>query len=101
MSLNCLTCGQGLQRDNSEREENLPINKSLKKPQIQVDRSWSGNLSPPQNKNGAGSNLKTEQHRRTNSADNVGPKLLRSSGVRRDWSLEELIGKQDNGVSCC
>lgn len=105
MSLNCLTCGQILKRDNSDRENNLPeIDKSYtKKVRIYVDRSWSGNIiAPPQSKGGSGvvaDNTKPE-FRRANSAGDVGPRLLRSSGMRRDWRFEELIGQQENGVRC-
>ncbi|XP_004509725.1 uncharacterized protein [Cicer arietinum] len=105
MSLNCLTCGQALQRENSERE-NLPeiieVKTCTRKVRIQIDRSWSGNLSPPQceSSGGAVDKIKTE-HRRTQSEGNVGPRLLRSSGMRRDWCLEDLIGQQDKiGVRC-
>ncbi|CAK8561750.1 unnamed protein product [Lathyrus sativus] len=105
MSLNCLTCGHILKRDNSDRENNfLEIEKSYtKKTRLYVDRSWSGNIAPPQSKGGGGGvvvdNTKPE-FRRANSAGNVGPRLLRSSGMRRDWRLEELIGQQENGVRC-
>ncbi|PNX71219.1 hypothetical protein L195_g027091 [Trifolium pratense] len=72
-----------------------------KKVRIQVERSWSGNLTPPQCEGGSGAVAKIKaEHRRTNSAGNIEPRLLRSSGMRRDWRLEELIGKKENGVSC-
>ncbi|KAL5063306.1 hypothetical protein RYX36_025043 [Vicia faba] len=105
MSLNCLTCGHILKRDNSDREHNYPeIDKSYtKKARLYVDRSWSGNIAPPpQREGGSGvvaDNIKPE-FRRANSAGNAGPRLLRSSGMRRDWRLEELIGQQENGVRC-
>ncbi|RDX71800.1 hypothetical protein CR513_48796, partial [Mucuna pruriens] len=93
MSLSCLTCGQVLQRVNSDREECLPETKTFKKP-IKVDRSWSGNINPPQNARGAVAKVKAEHHRRTNSEGDVGPRLVRSSGMRRDWSFEDLSEQQ-------
>lgn len=96
MSLNCLTCGQVLQRVNSDREYSPEVSiKACRKVARQhVDRSWSGNISPPQS---SVAKMKAE-HRRTNSTGDVGPRLLRSSGVRRDWSFEELAAQQDKRV---
>ncbi|KAK7317783.1 hypothetical protein RJT34_02305 [Clitoria ternatea] len=95
--MNCLTCGQMLQRVNSE--EFLLEIKPYKKSHILVDRSWSGNLSPPKGRGdpprrsgGAVSKIKTEHHRRTNSEGDVGPRLARSSGMRREWSFQDLRG---------
>ncbi|GAU28967.1 hypothetical protein TSUD_153830 [Trifolium subterraneum] len=70
-----------------------------KKVRIQVvDRSWSGNLTPPHCDAGSGAAGKIKaEHRRTNSAGNIEPRLLRSSGMRRDWRFEELIGQKENG----
>ncbi|TKY58765.1 hypothetical protein E2542_SST15836 [Spatholobus suberectus] len=99
MSLSCLTCGQILQRVNSDREC-LPEIKPCRKATMQVDRSWSGNMTPPQCARGAVAKIKTEHHRRTNSEGVVGPRLVRSSGMRRDWSFEDLSGQQDKGVRC-
>ncbi|XP_061338961.1 uncharacterized protein LOC133285705 [Gastrolobium bilobum] len=99
MSLNCLTCGQILQRENSGREYLPEIKVSSRKVTLQVDRSWSGNISPPECAHGAVAKIKTE-HRRTNSDGNVGPRLVRSSGMRRDWSFEDLKGEQDKEVRC-
>ncbi|KAK7386130.1 hypothetical protein VNO78_26116 [Psophocarpus tetragonolobus] len=98
MSLNCLTCGQALQRVNSDRdkplpppEETMPITNNKKKVVIQVDRSWSGNMNPPKYAHsGPLVKVKAEHHRRTNSESDVGPRLIRSSGMRRDWSFENL-----------
>ncbi|KAK7361026.1 hypothetical protein VNO77_03050 [Canavalia gladiata] len=96
MSLNCLTCGQVLQRVKSDKESLPETKSSRRKAPLQVDRTWSGNISPSQSQyaGGAVAKIKTE-HRRTNSAGDVGPRLLRSSGKRRDWSYEDLFGKQD------
>lgn len=107
MSLNCLTCGgQVLQRENSEREYFTEIKVSRKVPNIKVGRTWSGNISPPQcaaaTGGGAVAKIKKEHHRRTNSAGNVGPRLVRSSGMRRDWSFEDLnVGQQEKGAVRC
>lgn len=104
MTLNCLTC-QSLQRTNSDKEygNGGPIKKLCC---IKVERSWSGNLTPPpyeQIRNGAhGSMVVTakkkvkKNHRRLNSTGavafttNTEPKLVRSVGMRRDWSFEDL-----------
>ncbi|XP_027348082.1 uncharacterized protein LOC113859559 [Abrus precatorius] len=99
MSLNCLTCGHILERVNSDKEYHNPEIKSHRKVPLQVDRTWSGKLSPPQRLGAAMAKIKAEHHRRTNSAGDIGPKLIRSSGMRRDWSFEELTG-QDKGVRC-
>ena len=100
MSLNCLTCGQ----INFDTEHSPEINKGCnRKLPIEVERNWSGNISPPPPSGGGGAVAKIKiEHRRTNSdGNNVGPRLLRSSGMRRDWCLEELIGQQEiNGVRC-
>ncbi|KHN38922.1 hypothetical protein glysoja_014914 [Glycine soja] len=46
-------------------------------------------------------------HRRNYSTGDVpypsgsaGPKLVRSSGMRRNWSFEDVAETQDQGVSC-
>ncbi|KAG5022300.1 hypothetical protein JHK82_018216 [Glycine max] len=104
MSLNCLACGQILQRVNSDRDDEcLPPQETKthkRKVTIQVDRSWSANMTPPKcARSGPLAKVKTqEHHRRTNSEGNVGPRLVRSSGMRRDWSFEDLAGQQDKGV---
>ncbi|XLU40943.1 hypothetical protein S245_035757, partial [Arachis hypogaea] len=95
MSFSCLTCGQILQRVNSERDDYyLPENNaSFRKPSRQVERTWSGNISPPQKLGGAMAKIKAE-HRRANSASDAGPRLVRSSGMRRDWNFEDLNDQQ-------
>ena len=103
MSLNCLSC-QDSQRSASEREclQGKPHKKKLGC--ITVERSWSGNLSPPsRGQMGRKSTavatrkmIKKEPHR-LNSAGGVTfkgceePRLVRSSGMRRDWSFEDLM----------
>ncbi|KAH1265090.1 hypothetical protein GmHk_01G000852 [Glycine max] len=43
--------------------------------------------------------VKAEHHRRINSEGDVGPRLVRSNGMRREWSLKDLAGQQqDKGV---
>ncbi|RDY10295.1 hypothetical protein CR513_05206, partial [Mucuna pruriens] len=110
MSLNCLTCCQMLERTDSYGE--LFENKKLKEICKQVDRSWSGNLSSstPQcdlpKPAGPLAKIKTD-HRRNYSTSDVpyspgssGPKLMRSSGMRRNWSFEDLPAeKQDRRVT--
>lgn len=74
-----------------------------------VDRSWSGNIVSPTKceakKGGAVAKLKAD-HRRIHSTGNVSysgnsePKLVRSRGMRRDWSIENLAENQDQRVSC-
>ncbi|XVF11041.1 hypothetical protein REPUB_Repub07fG0235300 [Reevesia pubescens] len=72
-----------------------------------VDRSWSWNISPAayeQMRNElmsvvASKQMKKKGHRRLNTIDttygaddfeaDVGPRLVRSSGMRRDWSFED------------
>ncbi|KAJ6933134.1 hypothetical protein NC651_008527 [Populus alba x Populus x berolinensis] len=103
MSLNCLTC-QDLQRSDSERE-NLQgkTHKNNKLCCIKVERSWSGKLSPPSyGQLGRNSTVFSarrvikKEPRRLNIAGGVTfkgcdePKLARSSGMRRDWSFEDL-----------
>ncbi|OAY29913.1 hypothetical protein MANES_15G181600v8 [Manihot esculenta] len=100
MSLNCLTC-HDLQRNNSGREYDQEKLANRNLCCTQVERSWSGNLSPsPYEQIGkssmAISRTIRQNHRRMNSTGRVAfqgscePKLLRSSGMRRDWSFENL-----------
>ncbi|MCL7049855.1 hypothetical protein MKW94_002726 [Papaver nudicaule] len=73
---------------------------------IGVDRSWSGNLTPPPYEQiGNGSSVPTSKgrrghHRRIHSTgilafegrngESGEPRLMRSCGMRRDWSFENL-----------
>ena len=105
MSLNCLTCQQ-MQRSDSERQcsHEKPCRKLCC---VKIDRSWSGNISPPPyeqiniSKSGPVAigviKKKKKEHRRLNSAGSIAfkgnhgePRLVRSSGMRRDWSFENL-----------
>ncbi|XP_038725797.1 uncharacterized protein LOC120016898 [Tripterygium wilfordii] len=102
MSLNCLTC-QSSQRTNSEQEYCNRGKQCKKIFCIKVDRSWSGNLNPqPYKQIRSGSKVVAAQkmrncHRRLNSTGAVifegsgaEPRLVRSCGMRRDWSFEDL-----------
>jgi len=119
MSLNCLTCGNILQRVKSNNDDAcLPPPEESTKPYDNFqtnpnnnnrkvssthNRSWSsGNITPPQfPHSGPLAKVKAEHHRRTNSEGGVGPRLIRSSGMRRDWSFEDLSAQQkDKGVRC-
>ncbi|KAE9607020.1 hypothetical protein Lal_00025919 [Lupinus albus] len=104
MSLNCLTCSQVLQRTDSY--EDLYTEKEYREACKRADRSWSGNIAPPKGeKSGAVAKLKAD-HRRVHSTGNVSfsgssePRLVRCSGMRRDWSFENLVENQDQRVSC-
>ncbi|KAJ4847817.1 hypothetical protein Tsubulata_011768 [Turnera subulata] len=112
MSLNCLTCQDlQLQRTNSDRE--LLEQQEHQKPRrkfsiLGQDRTWSGNLCPggpasyehqqqqPVSKSsilmGVRKTIKKD-YRRVHTAAFDGhdePRLVRSSGMRRDWSFEDL-----------
>ncbi|GAB4857831.1 hypothetical protein Ancab_015737 [Ancistrocladus abbreviatus] len=99
MSFNCLNC-QVLQRTDSDCSTRF-INKTLCC-KVMVDRSWSGNLTPAAyyEKVGRSSrmikNKPKQDHRRIGSTgavefeENLEPKLVRSGGMRRDWSFECL-----------
>ncbi|KAE9607868.1 hypothetical protein Lal_00040010 [Lupinus albus] len=104
MSLNCLTCGNALQRVKSDKEY-APENKGSMKMKMNIERMWSGNISETTTQHvvlggGSVSKIKKEHHhrmRRSNSTgNNVGPRLVRSSGMRRDWSLEDLLNGHQN-----
>ncbi|PRQ18770.1 hypothetical protein RchiOBHm_Chr7g0209741 [Rosa chinensis] len=123
MSLNCLTC-QVLQRtDSSGSERNYKQGKARKACNrklccVNMDRSWSGNLTPPPyyetidrsapllGENGKKKkNAQKAGHRRLCSTGGVAyegstePKLVRSAGMRRDWSFENLgrLRKESKG----
>lgn len=104
MSLNCLTCSQ-VQRTNSESDRRYEKDRNCKKAcSSQVDRSWSGNLASPSYEQFYMKNASmlvaqkkvNKGHRRLHSTGAVAfeggaePRLVRSSGMRRDWSFENL-----------
>ncbi|KAK4349604.1 hypothetical protein RND71_032359 [Anisodus tanguticus] len=107
MTLNCLTC-QVLKRTDShdelrERINNVKGQKSNNRLfSGGIDRNWSGNLVPKPRfeKTRAKSLLGQENKvkkdsRRIHNSDPMEfmgdtPKLARSSGMRRDWSFEDL-----------
>ena len=108
MSLSCLSC-QVLQRTNSDCEREYGGEKYTYKKIFQPEvhqRSWSGNLGQPPpgyDQMVSGSKAVVEQkkvkklgHRRMHSTGALAldgtaePRLVRSCGMRRDWSFEDL-----------
>ncbi|KAA0053043.1 uncharacterized protein E5676_scaffold139G001620 [Cucumis melo var. makuwa] len=95
MSLNCLSC-QLLQRTDSERHRDRQIQTYYTSDEFDPSqRSWSGNLSLRQNRGGvfrgmADNKVAPVCHRRAVSFGGKEPRLVRSSGMRRDWSFEDL-----------
>ncbi|XP_019156682.1 PREDICTED: uncharacterized protein LOC109153269 [Ipomoea nil] len=113
MSLNCLTC----QRTNSLRggieaaitvgRQKAKAGRTLRRNHAAVERSWSGNLVPrltAGNNNGSGAGaasnpglqkverggVSRRRHRHSGPVEYEPPRLVRSSGMRRDWSFEDL-----------
>ncbi|XP_054808380.1 uncharacterized protein LOC129310539 [Prosopis cineraria] len=112
MNLNCLACTL-IPRTDSYREHNL--HERAAKLRALVARSWSGAMVLPddsrqqchdQQKKTKGPLAKIKaDHRRIHSASDVSfpgspePRLVRSCGVRRNWSFEELTSQYlDNRV---
>ncbi|RAL54739.1 hypothetical protein DM860_001867 [Cuscuta australis] len=113
MNLNCLSChytrtssvGGGLDAmgaaTNEEDEPKTPRFRLMSLKRLQVDRSWSGNLvgRPPAGRknetsssgSGGGKNLVQRRHSGPIVCDT--PRLVRSCGMRRDWSFEDLRQK--------
>nr|XP_009800419.1 PREDICTED: uncharacterized protein LOC104246316 [Nicotiana sylvestris] len=110
MTLNCLTC-QVLKRTDSEDElrerfnnvhQNSPGKSNFRLFSGKIERNWSGNLVPkPRFEKTRGQSLLGKEntakkgcHRIHNSCPmeflTDSPKLVRSSGMRRDWSFEDL-----------
>ncbi|XAR54812.1 hypothetical protein NMG60_11030116 [Bertholletia excelsa] len=102
MSLNCLLC-QKLQRVDSDQElpevENpQPLPQTQPRPRRpKNERSWSGNLAPrlPYNKAGPESAMQRSKSGRLMLHSGPmtygeSPRLVRSCGMRRDWSFENL-----------
>jgi len=109
MSLNCLTCSQLLQRTDSFGDL-LPEKEYKEIKEIcKVDRSWSSNKLPSTPKRelpkvvGTVAKLKGD-HRRNYSTGDVPypgssePRLVRSSGMRRNWSFEDVTEAQEQRV---
>ncbi|GFZ17155.1 hypothetical protein Acr_26g0004250 [Actinidia rufa] len=101
MSLNCLNC-QGMRRIDSDKEL-IEKRGGVDKPCFvlglsKVDRSRSGNLVPrPYEKirNELKEKLVRAGHHRLHSISGLsgyedGSRLVRSCGIRRDWSFEDL-----------
>ncbi|XP_057975931.1 uncharacterized protein LOC131163351 [Malania oleifera] len=114
MSLNCLTCPT-MQRTDSDGNTRY---EPYKPPMIlccpKISRNWSGNLAPPpyeEMRSGPFAKKAKKSHRHlrsTNDAmlegafmeeENTEPRLVRSCGMRRDWSFEDL--RQRKGDSRC
>ncbi|KAH0741489.1 hypothetical protein KY290_034532 [Solanum tuberosum] len=104
MNLNCLTC-QVLRRiDSNNVDNNSQEMSNFSSCLARVDRSWSGNMAP----NSGYENVMTRTsnkgaHRLHNSYGgpmefpSVTPRLQRCSGMRRDWSFEELCRQMNEG----
>nr|XP_016457856.1 PREDICTED: uncharacterized protein LOC107781636 [Nicotiana tabacum] len=101
MSLSCLTCK--ILRTDSENELkarfNVDKNSKEKSDYIRPEMSWSGNFAPrPENMahspRGPVNKVKKGSRRLHNSGPvefpGGSPRLVRSPGMRRDWSFEDL-----------
>ncbi|WVZ17714.1 hypothetical protein V8G54_010696 [Vigna mungo] len=88
--------------NNNNINNNNNNNDNNGKKRVSHNRSLSyGNMTPPQYAHSGPLAKVKAQHRRTNSDSGVGPRLVRSSGMRRDWSFEDLSPQQnDKGVRC-
>ncbi|XP_010516694.1 PREDICTED: uncharacterized protein LOC104792275 [Camelina sativa] len=96
MSLNCLAC-HILQRTDSDRDigsrKDSNLNESFATSRYEKMRRNRSSLPVPRRVN--------KGHRRLYSAEMVvygdldEPKLVRSSGIRRDWSFEDLKKQKD------
>ncbi|KAE8722542.1 Detected protein of unknown function [Hibiscus syriacus] len=112
MSLNCWTCPI-LQRTNSSSDVDFSKEKDITQfCCVRISRSLSGNMSPqPYEQLGKDPGIPTKKMkkapRRFNTFDTISysamgfegngndePRLVRSSGMRRDWSMEDLRGKR-------
>ncbi|GMI71758.1 hypothetical protein like AT5G46770 [Hibiscus trionum] len=107
MSLNCWTCPV-LQRTNSKNNADLGKEKGISRFFcVKISRSWSGNTSPQPYEQIGKEPSNSGSPRRLNMFDNTSygtmrfeanigdePRLVRSSGMRRDWSFENLRGQR-------
>ncbi|KAF8412541.1 hypothetical protein HHK36_000529 [Tetracentron sinense] len=116
MALSCLIC-HTLKRTDSETDMGYEHDKPrLRVCCVKVERSWSaGNLTPPRyeqirNESRVVTKKARNGHRRLHTTGAVAceglavaeePRLLRSCGMRRDWSFEDLeqrwAGKRNEG----
>lgn len=104
MNFNCLTC-QVLRRTDSDNVDNNSQEMSdFRSCLARVDRSWSGNLAPNTGyKNMMSRTSNNGAHRLQNSGGgpmefpSVTPRLQRCSGMRRDWSFEDLCRQMNEG----
>ncbi|KAK3183025.1 hypothetical protein Dsin_030311 [Dipteronia sinensis] len=105
--INCLAC----QRTDSKREHGHhghDIYRNFSSCCIKkVERSWSGNLAPPspppyeQIRNASKNRKKNCRRLHSTGAVYDGadePRLVRSAGMRRDWSFEDLAQRNDHIV---
>ncbi|CAN6712282.1 unnamed protein product [Malus baccata var. baccata] len=107
MSLNCLSCQVRQRTSSSGDRDHASKEKAYRKlccVNINIDRSWSGNLTSPPYEQIENSSIfvletkgkKGPGHRRLMTTGGVAyegstePRLVRSSGMRRDWSFENL-----------
>lgn len=113
MSLSCLTC-QVLERTNSNCERDYGAEMYSYKRLFRLEvhqRSWSGNLGQPTSNDDettsesmvvARKKGKKLRHRRLHSTGALAcegtaePRLVRSCGMRRDWSFENLREREEN-----
>ncbi|PIA39957.1 hypothetical protein AQUCO_02600420v1 [Aquilegia coerulea] len=104
MSLSCLICNTN-QKKEFDLEAGYERNLSLrfKTCCVGLERNWSGNLSPPRykkirndsaipiNKSGSMKGHRRVQSMAVTSYEGAcSPRLVRSGGMRRDWSFEDL-----------
>ncbi|RWR89699.1 pollen-specific small CDPK-interacting protein 1 [Cinnamomum micranthum f. kanehirae] len=100
MTLSCLTC-KTPQRTNSDlKDEHFDARFQRLRP-TRTNRNWSGRLFPCSSED----TMKTRHRHGSTTTDvmeNVGqsegscksePRLVRSPGMRRDWSFEDLTKK--------
>ncbi|XP_030457400.1 uncharacterized protein LOC115678201 [Syzygium oleosum] len=115
MSLNCLIC-QGGQRTDSDLDYRCAGEDKCcdRLCGMTVERNWSGPLTPPPYEHigsghliGGPSKGAKGRHRRLHSSGPMAfggsrvvgpagePRLVRSWGMRRDWSFEDLAQRRD------
>ncbi|KAF5460316.1 hypothetical protein F2P56_020195 [Juglans regia] len=110
MSMNCLHCNSTKSNlSDSEKEYDISTNPTRKRSFAKIERIWSGTIPPPPYgyekmrsgfANPVQKKVKTG-HLRDISEGSVAfegsrePRLVRSSGMRRDWSLEDLRKAED------
>ncbi|KAH7668696.1 hypothetical protein IHE45_11G028100 [Dioscorea alata] len=104
MSLSCITC-RPLSRSSSEREPELDLNLGFGQCCGSGGGAWSPrSITPPYahlSKSGpigpAPDSVIKAHHRKVSSTAGE-PVLVRSGGMRRDWSFEDLRNRQTSPV---